>query len=210
VSGSINSGNSGGPVLDATGEVVAVATLRISGREGLAFGIPAPDVANALSRVQRATEGELASMHARYEAGVAVGRLHAFGTRCVGAMSIHLSAMEVAEAKKLPLEAGLFVAEEATRDFLARAVREFNSYGLDPHLRSIAGASLDRTVAADLKRLREVVAEAHGHVTRPTQDVKRYAGALEQCRIHVKGLSDQLARALDVELPNDADVLSDD
>jgi S1-C subfamily serine protease len=39
---SINPGNSGGPLIDENGQVVGVATLKISGKglEGLGFGVP--------------------------------------------------------------------------------------------------------------------------------------------------------------------------
>ena len=48
LSGSVNPGNSGGPALDLSGEVVGVVTLKASKQEGLGFCIPAPDLARAI------------------------------------------------------------------------------------------------------------------------------------------------------------------
>ncbi len=51
LSGSINLGNSGGPVLDLSGQVVGVVTLKASKQEGLGLCIPAPDLASTVQRV---------------------------------------------------------------------------------------------------------------------------------------------------------------
>jgi S1-C subfamily serine protease len=48
LSGSVNGGNSGGPVIDMEGRVIGVVTARASKEEGLGFCIPAADLAGAV------------------------------------------------------------------------------------------------------------------------------------------------------------------
>ena len=45
---SLNPGNSGGPVLDKTGQVIGINTLKISGGEGIGFAIPIKSVASLI------------------------------------------------------------------------------------------------------------------------------------------------------------------
>ena len=63
LSGSVNPGNSGGPVLDLAGRVVGVVTLKASRQEGLGFCIPAADLAHAtrVAATQPAPEATLAA-----------------------------------------------------------------------------------------------------------------------------------------------------
>ena len=57
LSTSINPGNSGGPVLNSAGDVIAVVTLKAS-QEGIAFGIPANELAIAISVAQHMNNDE--------------------------------------------------------------------------------------------------------------------------------------------------------
>src|SRR5262249_10147225 len=56
----INPGNSGGPVFDMSGHVIGVATLKDTGKEGMAFCIPAAQVAAALDVASGLSESEIA------------------------------------------------------------------------------------------------------------------------------------------------------
>ena len=48
----INPGNSGGPVIDSTGRVIGVATLKATSLEATAFCIPANDLLLAIDQVK--------------------------------------------------------------------------------------------------------------------------------------------------------------
>jgi len=63
---SINAGNSGGPVIDDQGRVIGVATLKAAEEEGLAFCIPADDVAERLTAVLRQNPETTASFQAQH------------------------------------------------------------------------------------------------------------------------------------------------
>lgn len=71
LSGSVNPGNSGGPVIDMAGRVVGVVTLKARREEGLAFCIPAGD----LARATRAAASQSAA------AALLAARRHADGSR---------------------------------------------------------------------------------------------------------------------------------
>ena len=63
---SVNAGNSGGPALDSSGEVIGVVTSKARGREAIGFCIPVGDVAQALVRMdhlERADQARLERIH---------------------------------------------------------------------------------------------------------------------------------------------------
>ncbi|HVC93316.1 MAG TPA: trypsin-like peptidase domain-containing protein [Pirellulales bacterium] len=64
---SVNPGNSGGPVLDASGLVVGVITLRASNQEGLGFCIPLPDLNVAVARLDSLSIPEIASIRSDHQ-----------------------------------------------------------------------------------------------------------------------------------------------
>jgi S1-C subfamily serine protease len=207
ISGSINPGNSGGPVFAPDGEVIAVATLKIRDKEGIAFGIPSMDVLSTLRGVQKATPAQLDAADARHRAFVAIQRMYEFGLRGVDMMAVNLGALEVAEKKKISSAAALSAAEEMIRDPLQRAVQCLGSYSLDRNLELLrAAAALTPEVRADIVRLREVVASVHDHLSKPSGTAEKYEEALLSCRSHVRGLSDRLSAALDLKLPDPSDV----
>jgi len=52
----INSGNSGGPIIDRQGNVIGIATLKSANQESIAYCIPLADVQRALTRAESLTE----------------------------------------------------------------------------------------------------------------------------------------------------------
>ena len=59
---SVNAGNSGGPALDSSGEVIGVVTSKARGREAIGFCIPVGDVARALVRMDHLDRGDQARL----------------------------------------------------------------------------------------------------------------------------------------------------
>ena len=78
ISASINPGNSGGPIVNRDGKVIAVATLKATEQEGIAFGIPASDVVDALEQLKHTTEEQIAQLNDLYTAKTAFTRLYAY------------------------------------------------------------------------------------------------------------------------------------
>lgn len=57
ISAPINSGNSGGPLIDIDGDIVGINTLKITGFEGVGFAIPAADAKSILEQAQDVIDG---------------------------------------------------------------------------------------------------------------------------------------------------------
>lgn len=100
ISASVNPGNSGGPVLNRKGEVVAVATLKAAEQEGIAFGIPASALKNALSALANGSNQERAGT--RHSLRAAFQRLRAAGFLCFSTMELYRTAFVTAIAANVP------------------------------------------------------------------------------------------------------------
>ncbi len=81
----VNPGNSGGPVLDSSGRVIGVVTLKTEKQESLAFCVPVEDLRAALSKLQRQAESETARLQSRHRVVHAVKGLGTGGALyCLG------------------------------------------------------------------------------------------------------------------------------
>ena len=49
----INSGNSGGPLLNLSGEVIGINTMKVMGMDGIAFAVPVDEVKRVLAQLQQ-------------------------------------------------------------------------------------------------------------------------------------------------------------
>lgn len=58
IDASVNSGNSGGPLVDENGEVIGVITMKASDAEGISFAIPVPEVTAFLENAEAAPPEE--------------------------------------------------------------------------------------------------------------------------------------------------------
>ncbi len=79
LSGSINGGNSGGPVLDNGGRVIGMITLRATREEGLGFCVPAADLGSAVDSASAGAPATVAEAVARHGATVEPASIGALG-----------------------------------------------------------------------------------------------------------------------------------
>lgn len=97
----VNSGNSGGPILTGSGEVLGVVTLKAAKAEAVAYCIPPEDVHKALEEVQRNDQAKIKEHRDKHAAAVPLHR--AFG--------------RMAHLKDVPEYASAKFAEETIKEF---------------------------------------------------------------------------------------------
>ena len=69
---SINSGNSGGPIIDRQGNVIGIATLKAAKQEGIAYCIQLADVQRALTETEQQSESQKTRQNSDHRARVAL------------------------------------------------------------------------------------------------------------------------------------------
>ncbi len=81
----INPGNSGGPVLDSTGAVIGVATLKSTKQEALAFCVPIEDLRQAIRQLTERTDEDFATARSKHRLATAVETMGVGGALfCLG------------------------------------------------------------------------------------------------------------------------------
>jgi hypothetical protein len=122
---SINHGNSGGPVFDARGRVVAVVVAKAEGggKEGLGLGIPLPELQEALAKVERQSPGDAAKAVSKHDLAVVARRLAILGVVHSNALESYVSTMNAEIGK----------GANANQAWLAarKAFNEANKFDLD-------------------------------------------------------------------------------
>ncbi len=79
---SVNSGNSGGPVINERGKVVGMVTLKFRTVEGVAFSIPPDQIMSLYTKALRQSPEELAALGDKHNKGIGILEIiEAFGLR---------------------------------------------------------------------------------------------------------------------------------
>ncbi len=198
ISASVNPGNSGGPILNEHGEVLAVATLKAGGVEGIAFGIPATDVSRALVKARRASDGDARSAEAAHHAEVVFLRLANIGTAYIRGMYIHVEAMQDAIDEDRDPSLALWVAQAACEPII-EAVKAQHSSGLSARYRqTLDDRSVDPWVRARLEELRGCVDDITKQVEDPKGRIDTYLTGYRQLRVRFASLVSRMSHNLDV------------
>ncbi len=179
----INPGNSGGPVFGSEGGVVGVATLKDATREGIAFCVPADELASALARVQSQPDRASRRATAVHEYRSLLAMLDQTATTYAKTLDAIALVMEQASARGADPSAVLHSAQLAFRRQFGDSLHRHTSETLYP---AIQRASADRNlpVAArrDLVALWSVVLDLQKQAEQPPDDsaqIRRQARALD-------------------------------
>jgi S1-C subfamily serine protease len=104
---SINGGNSGGPVLNSTGQVIGIVTLKASEKEGIGFCIPLNDLDVAGKKMDQLSSSDTASIRSRHRLRVAYIRVGAMAELYRTGMGAYAEAMETAIQNRRTADSGL-------------------------------------------------------------------------------------------------------
>jgi serine protease Do len=173
ISIAVNPGNSGGPVLDTNGRVLAVVTAKMLNKEGIAFGIPLKDLFVGIAEAENTDSVEL-QMHA------AAHRIWVVVNRMVELNRVHLNGMaqratimaEVATRSKDPRDA-VREASKPQTDLLMVVARI--SHTLEPQVnQAINDPIVSRRDRDNIRLLWELTQHIKASYYKPTAPASSY------------------------------------
>jgi S1-C subfamily serine protease len=115
---SVNPGNSGGPMLDMSGQVLGVVTMKSREKDGIALCVPLEDVRAGLKKVMTQDGREVARSRSRHRAGAVNERLTHLTWLYLTGLDAYQRSMESALAARHEATEGLSLA---VRDLAPKA-----------------------------------------------------------------------------------------
>jgi len=192
---SINGGNSGGPVLDMSGQVLGVATLNWKGTDGLAACVPVPQLTEALAKAQNLSESEIATIRSQHRLGVVVWTVSNMAHAYQNAMRKIVSIAEASKSEKSDS-----IGLQQVRDEVRRIMIE-DRWLVDADLsRESTNVSSDSNIP---DRIRGKFVDLWTNYKEMKSNVENPRGTLETFRTKFLQLSDQhdrLMHALNLHL----------
>lgn len=202
----INPGNSGGPVLDSSGLVVGVATLKSTRAESMGFGIPVEDLSAALDRLANRTDADRTSARSRHRAVAALRMLASAGA---------LYALAIEERAWLPKRPAAPGANgdgspgPGARD-LDEAVSRFELRQLSRAERSLAELDADTSLSekirrdyADLASNYRAMRDLYGHRSARRLSAAVWAAQLMQLKPNHLRLIRAIQEELSIPVPDE-------
>ena len=170
----INPGNSGGPVFGSEGGVVGVATLKDASREGIAFCVPADELAVILARVSAQPERFARRATAAHGYRPLLALLDQSAATYARTLDALAAVMDQEAARGGDPAAALPGAEHAFRQRFGNSLHRFTVETIYPAVRR-AGAdpNLSTEARRDLVALWSVVLDLQKQAEQPTGDSGR-------------------------------------
>jgi S1-C subfamily serine protease len=193
---SVNHGNSGGPVLDSSGKVLGVVTLKAQ-EEAIGFCIPSSDLLSALAAMDAYSPEDVKRANKKHDVVAAVSLLREISALYCRGLEAYIDQMEKSLRRGIPPNEGL----QGLAQFIAQALRAKDLEISDGLKAQLSKAVQDPDLAVDIRRnLRELWAAY--------SDMKSYVeeprGTYESFRAKFLQLKDQNNHAVrDLELTLD-------
>jgi S1-C subfamily serine protease len=195
---SVNAGNSGGPALDSSGEVIGVVTSKARGREAIGFCIPVGDVARALVRMDHLERGDQARLERIHNVEALARCLHALGSLHLEVLDQYVAAMEASRARGGTANAGIRAAAGANRDRLA-AWRSAFMAGMETEMNAVVrNLELPVHLRRDLGELRALTRTMQDHVDRPQGNFQSFSAQVAIMKNQFNLCVDRLMRELEI------------
>jgi len=201
LSASVNPGNSGGPVLNSEGEVIALVTLKAAKQEGIAFGVPAADLLKALEETRQRTSAELVAVNDLHTARAAFRRAWLIGLLAQLAMDSYVDAMDTAISAGLSASNGLASASARLSPTLQQLEKVCSTKSVDGALRRVQKSSAigDEEKKA-LLAFWVCVREQKSYVDSPRGNLLSYRQKARELTDEFNRLAGQLEIQLDVKI----------
>jgi serine protease Do len=196
----INRGNSGGPVLDSTGSVIGVVTLKSVKEEGMAFCVPWKDLRDALVRAERRTPEEINQATSLHDTQALFIRVAQAGLLYGVSMEFFCISIREAVRGGARPDAGVAAARRVIDERL-KAEERILLDDITAKLSSIGSDSrIDANVRTKLVELWGVYREMKGYIDNPRGNVESYEGKTRELGDRLKRLINELSLLLGLEV----------
>jgi S1-C subfamily serine protease len=170
----VNHGNSGGPLLDARGQVIGVITRKAVGKqqEGMGFAIPLEDVRSAIEKCTRQTPQDAAQVKSQHELFEVHSHLVLLGLVHGRAMELLSEGMdEAVKAGKPPLEGWNEAMKVVEQDLKLKGVKGFFHDGLRVALtHTLSDSTVPQATRDKLGQLNETYNNMRSAIAKPESD----------------------------------------
>ncbi|MDR1924949.1 MAG: trypsin-like peptidase domain-containing protein [Planctomycetaceae bacterium] len=199
---SINAGNSGGPVIDLTGKVIGVATLKArteKGTEGIAFCIPSTNMLRSIDMIAGITDREKDKNNSLHRARVATILMSHANFRHHLCMLTYINAMEEADERGKSARDGINNVktkvekemEKIKYVFLEDTERELSKITSDQNL--------DKSIRENIKSYHRICMVEKRYIEDPPYDsVRNYKDKLSEWVEKTNQLKDELRSDLGI------------
>jgi S1-C subfamily serine protease len=172
---SVNPGNSGGPAIDSSGEVVGIVTASARRQQAIGFCIPVDDVNMALTRLDGTDPRASPKLDKLHNRAAAARVFHHIGAVCSDALKLYVSGMKSAQANRTSADEGIQVTNSLIGDRLA-LLRSAAIRALESDARAvILDPELPPNIRRDLGELWSLVREMKDSVERPRGTVQNFS-----------------------------------
>ena len=197
---SINGGNSGGPVLDMSGQVIGVITSKATREEAVAFCITVPDLNNSINLAEVLTDEQIENNRSVHRLGVLVRTISMLTRRYGEVMGVYLGSIEDALTNGRSALAGIEAVQQTIPKELAE-LNELSDWLVDSELTNEASSiSTDDHLPA---RIREQFAALWVNYKEIKSNVENPRGTVETFRskkLQLTDTHDRLMHSLNLHL----------